>query len=269
MQDTDFKDAVVKSLTAQIKGLDTKPTTEKVGTVTKVGDGIAQIYGLSDVQASEMLEFPGGVFGMALNLEEDTVGAIILGDYLKIKEGDTVKSTGNILQIPVGESLLGRVVNALGQPVDGKGEIKGEATYPIEKIAPGVIERKSVDTPVQTGIKSIDGMIPVGRGQRELIIGDRQTGKTTIALDTIINQKGKDLLCIYVAIGQKESKVARIVTELEKHGAMDHTVIVTASASDPAPLLFLAPYAGATIGEYFMDQEKRPSWYTMTFPNTP
>ena len=256
MQEKDYKDAVVQSLTADIANLADKPSVEQVGTITKVSDGIAQIYGLSDVQAAEMLEFPGGVYGVALNLEEDTVGAIVLGDALSLKEGDEVKSTGKILQVPVGDALVGRVVNPLGQPLDGKGEIKTEAFNPIERVASGVIDRKSVDTPVQTGIKSIDSMIPVGRGQRELIIGDRQTGKTTIALDTILNQKGKDLLCIYVAIGQKESKIAKIVGDLEKRGAMDYTVVVNASSSNPAPLLFLAPYAGAAIGEYFMDQGK-------------
>ncbi|MFC1640758.1 F0F1 ATP synthase subunit alpha [Patescibacteria group bacterium] len=256
MQDKDFKDAVVDSLAAHIKDLPTDPSVEKVGTITKLSDGIAQIYGLSDVQASEMLEFPEGVFGVALNLEEDTVGAIILGDYLKLKEGDVVKSTGKILQVPVGDNVVGRVVNALGQPIDGKGDIKTDTYYPVEKIAPGVIKRKSVDSPVQTGIKSIDSMIPIGRGQRELIIGDRQIGKSTIALDAIKNQAGKNLTCIYVAIGQKESKIARIVADLEKSGAMEYTVVVNASAANPAPLLYLAPYAGTAIGEYFMDQGK-------------
>lgn len=256
MKDMNFKDAVIESLKAEIAGIPQKALHEKVGTITKLSDGIAQIYGLSDIQSSEMLEFEGGVFGVALNLEEDNVGAIVLGDYKKLREGGEVKSTGRILEIPVGDEMIGRVVNALGEPLDGKGAIKSSQTNPIEKIAPGVIERKGVGTPVQTGLKSIDAMIPVGRGQRELIIGDRQTGKTTIAIDTILNQKGKDLICIYVAVGQKESKIAKIVADLEKHGAMDYTIVVNASSSQPASLLYLAPYAGAAIGEYFMAQGK-------------
>lgn len=247
-----FTDSIVKSLADALQGLDTKPEVEKVGTITRLGDGIATIHGLADVKASEMLEFSHGIMGVALNLEEDAVGAIILGDYKKLREGDTVKCTGRILEIPVGDAMIGRVVNALGEPLDGRGKINAKTSFPIERVAPSVIERKSVHAPVQTGIKAIDSMIPIGRGQRELIIGDRQTGKTTIALDTILNQKGKDLICIYVAIGQKEAKVARIVNELEKHGAMEYTTVVVAAASDPAPLLYLAPYAGATIGEYFM-----------------
>ena len=253
MTDHAFTDAVIERITSHIKNIPTEAVRETVGVVTRLSDGIAEISGLSSIQASEMLEFPGGIFGVALNLEEDTVGAIILGDYLQLKEGDTVKSTGRILEIPVGESLIGRVVNSLGSAVDGKGEISTEKFNPIEKLAPGVIDRESVNTPVQTGIKAIDSMIPIGRGQRELIIGDRQTGKTTIALDTIINQKGKDLICIYVAVGQKESKIAKMVADLTKAGAMEYTIIVNASASQPAPLLYLAPYAGAAIGEYFME----------------
>jgi F-type H+-transporting ATPase subunit alpha len=224
--------------------------------VVEIGDGVARITGLSDAMASEMLEFSNGQIGVALNLEEDRVGAMVLGDYTGIKEGDMVKSTGKILSVPVGENFIGRVINPLGKPLDGKGEIKSEKTYPIEKIAPGVITRQKVHQPVQTGIKAIDAMIPVGRGQRELIIGDRQTGKTAIAIDTIINQKGQDMICIYVAIGQKESKVARIVAELEKNGAMEYTTIVLAGASDPAPMAYIAPYAGCALGEYFMDQGK-------------
>jgi F-type H+-transporting ATPase subunit alpha len=247
---------VIEILKKQLQEI--KPTMEvlKVGTVIEVGDGIARMTGLSDCQAGEMLEFPGNTFGVALNLEEEIVGAMILGEYQHIKEGDIVKSTGRILSVPVGEELIGRVINPLGQPLDGKGEIKLEKFYPVEKIAPGVITRQSVNTPLQTGIKAIDSMIPIGRGQRELIIGDRQTGKTALAIDTIINQKGKDCICIYVAIGQKESKIAKIVAKLEEFGAMDHTIVVITSASDPASLSFIAPYAGCAIGEYFMDQGK-------------
>ena len=250
------KDYIVDQLKKQIENFEAATQTEKVGTVVEVGDGVAKISGLSDAMASEMLEFPGGVFGVALNLEEGAVGAMILGDYTGIKEGDTVKSTGKILSVPVGEMMVGRVVSPLGESIDGKGEIKSETYYPVEKIAPGVITRKSVSVPVQTGIKAIDAVIPVGRGQRELIIGDRQTGKTAVAIDTIINQKGQDLICVYVAIGQKESKIARIVAELEKHGAMEHTIMVVAGASDPAALSFIAPYAGCAMGEYFMDKGK-------------
>ncbi|TAK95763.1 F0F1 ATP synthase subunit alpha [Patescibacteria group bacterium] len=250
------KEYIVEQLKDQINKFQSKTQTEKVGTVIEVGDGVAKITGLSEAMASEMLEFPGGVFGVALNLEEGQVGAMILGSYEGIKEGDTVKSTGRILSIPVGEKMIGRVVDPLGQPLDGRGDIVTEKIYPIEKIAPGVISRQSVNQPVQTGIKAIDAMIPVGRGQRELIIGDRQTGKTAIAIDTIINQKGQDMICIYVAIGQKESKIARIVAELEKRGAMEYTTVVLAGASDPAPFSFIAPYSGCALGEYFMDQGK-------------
>lgn len=223
-----------------------------VGTVIYVGDGIARVHGLENAMAGELLEFPNGVVGMALNLEEDNVGVVILGPYTEIREGDQVKRTGRIMEVPVGEELLGRVVNPLGQPVDGKGPINTTQFRPIESPAPGVIERKSVHEPMQTGIKAIDSMVPIGRGQRELIIGDRQTGKTTIAIDTIINQKGNGVKCIYVAIGQKQSTVANVVETLRRHGAMDYTIVVTSSASEPAPLLYLAPYAGCSMGEYFM-----------------
>jgi len=259
------KDYIIDQLKKQIAGFKAETKTEKVGKVIEVGDGIARISGLSDAMAGEMLEFSHSqssalrteaIYGVALNLEEDQVGAMILGEYEKIKEGDVVKSTGKILSVPVGERMIGRVINSLGEPIDGKGEVKAEKFYPIEKIAPGVITRESVKTPLQTGIKAIDSMIPIGRGQRELIIGDRQTGKTALAIDTIINQHNQGVICIYVAIGQKESKVARIVAELEKYGAMDHTLVVVAGASDPAALSFIAPYAGCAIGEYFMDQGK-------------
>ncbi|MDP3900024.1 MAG: F0F1 ATP synthase subunit alpha [bacterium] len=252
------KDFIIEQLKQQINDFSTDVAVEKIGTVAEVGDGIARVSGLSDALSSEMLAFEVSagevIYGVALNLEEDSVGAVILGDYLKIKEGDTVKSTGRILEVPVGEAVVGRVVNALGQPIDGKGEIKADKFYPVEKIAPGVITRASVNQPIQTGLKAIDAMIPIGRGQRELIIGDRQTGKTAIAIDTIINQKGKGIKCFYVAIGQRESKVARIVTELEKNGAMEYTTIVVAGASDPAALAYISPYTGCAMGEYFMDK---------------
>ncbi len=224
------------------------------GTVVSLTDGIARIHGLSDVMYGEMIEFPGNTFGMALNLERDSVGAVILGSYEHITEGDAVKCTGRILEVPVGPGLLGRVVDSLGNPIDGKGPIEASGSAPIEKIAPGVIERKSVDQPVQTGLKAIDAMVPVGRGQRELIIGDRQTGKTAVAIDAIINQKGTGVKCIYVAIGQKASSVANVLRKLEEHGAMEHTIIVAATASMPAALQFIAPYAGCSMGEYFRDR---------------
>ena len=224
------------------------------GTVTSVTDGIVRIHGLSDVMQGEMLEFPGNTFGLALNLERDSVGSVVLGDYEHITEGDTVKCTGRILEVPVGPELIGRVVNALGQPIDGKGPINGKMTDKIEKVAPGVIDRKSVSQPVQTGLKAIDSMVPVGRGQRELIIGDRQTGKTAVAIDAIINQKGQNMTCIYVAIGQKASTVANVVRKLEEHGAMKYTIVVVATASDSAAMQFLAPYAGCTMGEYYRDR---------------
>ncbi|MBA0901590.1 MAG: F0F1 ATP synthase subunit alpha [Candidatus Nitrotoga sp.] len=224
------------------------------GTVTSVTDGIVRIHGLSDVMQGEMLEFPGNTFGLALNLERDSVGSVVLGDYEHITEGDTVKCTGRILEVPVGPELIGRVVNALGQPIDGKGPINAKMTDKIEKVAPGVIDRKSVSQPVQTGLKAIDSMVPVGRGQRELIIGDRQTGKTAVAIDAIINQKGQNMTCIYVAIGQKASTVANVVRKLEEHGAMKYTIVVVATASDSAAMQFLAPYAGCTMGEYYRDR---------------
>jgi F-type H+-transporting ATPase subunit alpha len=224
------------------------------GTVVSLTDGIARIHGLADVMQGEMLEFPGNVFGMALNLERDSVGAVILGDYKSITEGDSVKCTGRILEVPVGEQLLGRVVNSLGIPVDGKGAINTTETSPIEKIAPGVIARQSVDQPVQTGLKSIDAMVPVGRGQRELIIGDRQTGKTAVAIDAIINQKGTGVKCIYVAIGQKNSSIATVVRKLEEFGAMEHTIVVAAAAAESAAMQYIAPYSGCTMGEYFRDR---------------
>ena len=227
-----------------------------VGTVVEVGDGIARIHGLSGVGSSELLEFEGGTMGMALNLEEDGVGAVILGDPLGVEEGTEVRGTGRVTDLPVGEEFLGRVVDALGRPIDGKGPVKTEERRPAEIVAPDVASRQSVDTPVQTGIKAIDAMIPIGRGQRELLIGDRSTGKTTLATDTIINQKGGDLLCIYVAIGQKIGKVAQTVSLLEQHGALEHTIVVVASAADPAPMQFLAPYAGCAMGEEFMLQGK-------------
>ncbi|GAV24192.1 ATP synthase subunit alpha [Carboxydothermus islandicus] len=240
----------------QIENYQVQVEVSSVGTVIQVGDGIARVYGLEDCMASELLEFPGGVLGMALNLEEDNVGCVILGPYTHIKEGDTVKRTGRVVSVPVGDALIGRVVNPLGQPLDGKGPIVTDKYRPVERIAPGVITRKSVHEPLQTGIKAIDSMIPIGRGQRELIIGDRQTGKTAIAIDTIINQKNTDVICIYVAIGQKASTVAKVVQTLKDHGAMDYTIVVSATASDPAPLLYLAPYAGCAMGEEFMEQGK-------------
>jgi F-type H+/Na+-transporting ATPase subunit alpha len=246
-------DEITSIIRSEIKGFDEGADVAGVGTIVEVGDGIAQIFGLSGALASELLEFPGGVMGMAFNLEEETVGALILGDYTELKEGDQVKTTGRVVEVPVGDALIGRVVNPLGEPIDGKGPIETTKTRPAERIAPGVIVRQPVDTPVQTGIKAIDAMIPIGRGQRELIIGDRQTGKTAIAVDTIINQKGQDLICIYVAIGQKQSTVAQVVAQLEEHGAMEHSIVVTASASDPAPLQYLAPYAGVAMGEEFLD----------------
>ena len=240
----------------QIEEFGGRITMVDVGTVVEVGDGIARVHGLSGVKYNELLEFPEGIMGLALNLEEDSVGTVILGVDTPIKEGDEVRSTGRIIQVPVGESLLGRVVDPLGQPIDGKGPISTDKVRPVEIVAPNVITRKSVDTPVQTGIKAIDSMIPIGRGQRELIIGDRSTGKTIIAVDTIINQRGGDLFCIYVAIGQKASKVAQIVATLEEYGAMEHTIVVAANASDPAALQYIAPYAGCAMGEEFMAQGK-------------
>jgi len=238
----------------QIEQFGTTVTAVDVGTVIEVGDGIAHIHGLSGVKYNELLDLPHGVVGVALNLEEDSVGAILLGDYSEIKEGDEAKCTGRIVEVPVGEGLIGRVVDALGQPIDGKGPISYDKTLPVERVAPNVVLRAPVDTPVQTGIKAIDSIIPIGRGQRELIIGDRSTGKTVIALDTIINQKGGDLTCIYVAVGQKASKVVQTVATLESYGAMEHTIVVAANAAESAALQYIAPYAGCAIGEYFMEQ---------------
>jgi F-type H+-transporting ATPase subunit alpha len=238
----------------KIQGLDQKTETSTQGSVISVTDGICKVHGLSEAMQGEMLEFPGETYGLALNLERDSVGAVILGDYEHISEGDTVKCTGRILEVPVGPELMGRVVNSLGQPIDGKGEIKSSETAPIERIAPGVIARKSVSQPLQTGLKAIDSMVPIGRGQRELIIGDRQTGKTAIAIDTIINQKGKDVACIYVAIGQKASSIKNVVRSLEQHNAMDYTIVVAAAASDSAAMQFISPYSGCAMGEYFRDK---------------
>jgi len=246
-------DEIISILKSQIAGFDGSAESRTVGTVVEVGDGIAQVYGLSGALSSELLEFPGGVAGMALNLGEETVGAVLLGDAKSIKEGDTVKTTGRVVEVPVGPELIGRVVDPLGRPLDGKGPINAKKSRPVERIAPGVISRKSVTTPVQTGIKAVDALIPIGRGQRELIIGDRQTGKTAVAIDTIINQKGKGLICVYVAIGQKLSTVRTVVAMLEKQGAMGHTVVVVAGAEDPAPLQYLAPFAGCAIAEEIME----------------
>ena len=240
----------------QVENFDKKATKLEVGTVLEVGDGIARVYGLDNVQAGELVEFPGSITGMALNLQEDNVGVVIFGEDRTIKEGDEVKRTERIAEIPVGEGLFGRVVNPLGEPIDGKGPIASKETRLIETIAPGIVARKSVHEPMQTGLKAIDSMVPIGRGQRELIIGDRQTGKTAIAIDTIINQKGGDLICIYVGIGQKRSTIAQIVQRLENEGAMEHTIVVSSTASEPAPLQFLAPYSGVSIGEYFRDKGK-------------
>jgi len=238
----------------RIQDFDSAAEARTEGTVVSLMDGIARIHGLADVMQGEMIEFPGGVYGMALNLERDSVGAVILGEYKNISEGDSVKCTGRILEVPVGSALLGRVVDSLGAPIDGKGPVDATLTSPIEKIAPGVIARKSVDQPVQTGLKSIDSMVPLGRGQRELIIGDRQTGKTAVAIDTIINQKGTGIKCIYVAIGQKNSSIANVVRKLEEHGAMEHTIVVAAAAAESAAMQYIAPYAGCTMGEYFRDR---------------
>jgi F-type H+-transporting ATPase subunit alpha len=225
----------------------------EVGTIVSIGDGIARVHGVQNTMAGEMLEFPHGIYGIALNLEEESVGTVLLGDYTEIKEGDTVKRTGRIISVPVGPELVGRVVNALGQPIDGKGPIVSKLSHPIERIAPGVVDRSPVKEPMQTGLKAIDAMVPIGRGQRELIIGDRQTGKTAVAVDAIINQRGQDMICIYNAIGQKQSTVAQVVRTLEEAGAMEYTIVVSAGASDPAPLLYISPYSACTMGEYFRD----------------
>jgi F-type H+-transporting ATPase subunit alpha len=246
-------DEIAAALRQQIEQFEAPVETVDTGKIIEIGDGIARVSGLQGVMMGELLQFPGGVVGMALNLEADHVGAIIMGDYTHIEESDLVKSTGRIASVPVGDNLVGRVVNAVGEPIDGKGPIEASEYYNLERIAPGVIERRNVDRPVQTGIISIDSMIPIGRGQRELIIGDRQTGKTALCIDTIINQADKDLTCIYVAIGQKRSSVAQVMASLEKYGAMANTIIVNASASDPAAMQYIAPYAGCAIGEYFME----------------
>jgi len=249
-------DEIARLLRGEIEHYEKAVNVSETGSVISVGDGIARVYGLDNVMAGEMVEFPHGVTGIALNLEEDQVGTVLLGEYQEIKEGDEVRRTGRIMAVPVGDALVGRVVNALGQPIDGKGPISTSQTLPVEAIAPGVVDRRSVKEPLQTGIKAIDSMIPIGRGQRELIIGDRQTGKTAIALDTIINQKGGDMICIYVAIGQKRSTVAQVVKTLEDYGAMDYTIVVAATASDPAPMQYIAPYAGCAMGEYFRDSKR-------------
>jgi len=241
-------------LKSKIQNLNVAADTRNQGTVVSVTDGICRVHGLSDVMQGEMIEFPGNTFGLALNLERDSVGAVVLGSYEHISEGDTVKATGRILEVPVGPELIGRVVNSLGQPIDGKGPVNAKMTDVIEKVAPGVIARRSVSQPVQTGLKAIDAMVPVGRGQRELIIGDRQTGKTAVAVDTIINQKGKDLICVYVAVGQKASTIANVVRKLEETGAMAYTIVVAATASESAAMQFIAPYSGCTMGEYFRDR---------------
>ncbi len=247
---------IIENLKKEIENYAEEAKVEKVGKVLELFDGIAKVSGLSDIKSSEMVTFPNGETGVALNLEEDAVGVIILGDFSKIKEGDEVKATGRILEIPVSDNILGRVVNAIGVPIDGKGAIKADKTYPVEKVAPGVVTRQSVDQPVATGIKVIDAIIPVGRGQRELIIGDRQTGKTAIAIDAILNQKGENMICVYVSIGQKDSKLRKIEARLEAGGAMKYTVIVSAGASEAAALSYIAPYTGVSIAEYFMDQGK-------------
>src|SRR6187549_3310794 len=246
----EITEIIRQQLTGISKGVD----VAEVGTITSIGDGIARVYGLERVMSGELVQFPHDVTGLALNLEEDNVGIVLLGDYQALKEGDQCKRTGRIMSVPVGQAMVGRVVNALGIPIDGKGPVNTSEYYPIERIAPGVVERKPVKEPLQTGLKAIDSMIPIGRGQRELIIGDRQTGKTAVAVDTIINQKGKGVICIYVAIGQKRSTVAQVVKTLEDFGAMEHTIVVSATASEPAPLLYIGPYAGCAIGEYFRDR---------------
>jgi F-type H+-transporting ATPase subunit alpha len=249
-------DEIARLLRGEIEHYEKAVSVSETGSVISVGDGIARVYGLENVMSGEMVEFPHGVTGIALNLEEDQVGTVLLGEYQAIKEGDEVRRTGKIMSVPVGEALVGRVVNGLGEPIDGKGPIATSETRPVEAIAPGVVDRRSVKEPLQTGVKAIDSMIPIGRGQRELIIGDRQTGKTAVALDTIINQKGGDVICIYVAIGQKRSTVAQVVKTLEDYGAMDYTIVVAATASDPAPMQYIAPYAGCAMGEFFRDTKR-------------
>jgi F-type H+/Na+-transporting ATPase subunit alpha len=247
-------DEIARILREEIKNYESAVNVAEVGSVISVGDGIARVHGLEKCMAGELLEFPHGISGLALNLEEDQVGAVLMGEAEAIREGDTVKRTGRIMSVPVGDAVIGRVVNALGEPLDGKGPIESGQYNPVERIAPGVVERQSVKEPLQTGLKAVDSMIPIGRGQRELIIGDRQTGKTAVAIDAIINQKGLDVICIYVAIGQKRSTVAQLVKTLDDHGAMDYTIIVNASASDPAPMQYIAPYSGCAMGEFFQDK---------------
>jgi F-type H+-transporting ATPase subunit alpha len=249
-------DEITKIIREEIEEYRAGVEISEIGSVISVGDGIARVYGLEKAMAGELLEFPHGVMGLALNLEETQVGVVLLGEYTEIREGDQVKRTRRIMEVPVGDALVGRVVNALAQPIDGKGPISTTHRAPIERLAPGVVDRQPVKEPLQTGIKAIDSMIPIGRGQRELIIGDRQTGKTAVAIDTIINQKGQNVICVYVAIGQKRSTVAQVVKTLEEHGAMEYTIVVSASASDPAPMQYLAPYAGCSIGEYFRDTKR-------------
>ncbi|MEY3284996.1 MAG: F0F1 ATP synthase subunit alpha [Acidobacteriota bacterium] len=249
-------DEISKIIRQQIENFDAGVTVAEVGTVIKVGDGIAEVHGLERVMAGELLDFDKGAFGLALNLEEDKVGAVLLGEYQAIKEGDTVKRTRRIIEVPSGDAMLGRVVNALGRPADGKGPIVADQQMPIERIAPGIVDRQPVKEPLQTGLKAIDAMVPIGRGQRELIIGDRQTGKTAVAIDAIINQRGKDVVCVYVAVGQKASTIAQVQATLEKNDAMSYTIIVAASASEPAAMQYIAPFAGCAIGEYFMDRGK-------------
>ena len=246
-------DEISKIIKEQLGDYSLDVDVAEVGTVVSVGDGIARLHGIDRAMATEMLEFPHGIFGIALNLEEDGVGAVLLGESTEIKEGDTVKRTGRVMSVPVGDAMLGRVVNALGQPLDGKGPIATDQQSPVERIAPGVVDRQPVKEPLQTGLKAVDAMIPIGRGQRELIIGDRQTGKTAVAVDTIINQKGLDVVCIYNAIGQKQSTIAQVVRTLEDEGAMDYTIVVAAAASDPAPLLYISPYSACALGEFFRD----------------
>jgi F-type H+-transporting ATPase subunit alpha len=249
-------DEISRVLLAEIENFDAVSNVSETGSVISVGDGIARVYGLDNVMAGELVEFSAETVGLALNLEEDQVGVVLLGDYGNVKEGDQVKRTGKIMSVPVGNAMIGRVVDSLGKPIDGKGDIATTQLNPIERIAPGVVDRQPVKQPLQTGIKAIDAMVPIGRGQRELIIGDRQTGKTTVAIDTIINQKGQGVICIYVAIGQKRSTVAQVVRTLEQHGAMEYTIVVAATASDPAPMQYLAPYSGSAIGEFFRDSSR-------------
>ena len=261
-------DEISKIIREQIGSFAVDVDVAEVGTVTSLGDGIARLHGCERAMAGEMLEFPHGVFGIALNLEEDSVGCVLLGEYREIKEGDPVKRTGRIISVPVGEEMLGRVVNALGQPIDGKGPILTKQFSPIERLAPGVVDRQPVREPLQTGLKAIDGMVPIGRGQRELIIGDRQTGKTAVALDTILNQKETGVICIYNAIGQKQSTIAQLVRTLEENDAMRYSIVVAAAASDPAPMLYISPYSATAMGEFFRDSGRHACWSTTTSRST-